>query len=1200
MFEEKFKNELLTFLPKEDVELIENDFETIINKFPLDAKKKNYLNILINIFLRYRTQINEPKDIVNKALFQIGLNPKEITIKQNKMKISALEFKNTDFYFTKTDLVFLDKFFNSISFSVTDSTNAIDFTKGSIEQRLSYAINEHPERIFDINGIFYSYINVSLETVKNEMVFPEKMKNDEVIEKVYSMIRFYAWVRSSLSWSSYVTSGKDVESIAENYQALQWFLDGYIKRSTPFNSHSPKRYMQYLETIKAGDANQHKKRIDDIFNFTSILINNVKEIYSLLSNAPFAIQKENKSNLFDIFAKVIGLQFTQTNNYSFTVQSVVDFYKTLQTIFFELNLSTEEFYELSNANIINSLLITIIKQIQDNLLPVEFPFSLIWENKKEKEVNDFLQKYSLSLEGNTLQLLEFLIEYTQGGITSNNFNSYFSKLETIMKLQDDLLKIGDIADFESVKFEDAEYLSNKSETYDFIDLKKLKDLEGNIRQSLNILKRIWVHDICGDPIFMNDPLFKKTFPLNLGKDKIEYVSELVDYLKNWDNYKNESKIISKIKANIKVISTIKLKLEGQELVTSDYPGAVSLIKAQKLVSRESLRLIIKLKDIISSVAKFKYVDGFTNKLDQSILSQSDDKIISQSLEILDLISLMKDELSSIAIDSLIIELKTFSSFVVQLLGSESRILQLNKYSETLQARHKKMSQDPVIINTSLHFININEVISNIISIVKETNGILERFYSNSLSKEIFDHLNIVTKSKNLSEIISSMKLINENLQTVVTNLSKLFSDISTYFDVLADIAFQMVQNFGRLIARNDFFVRIENAHIKYYDEDNSIVITDKIDEKESILAKQMFLEKTFSLFTTISRGCSQITFAITKSFNNVITHNPVTLEKLDKGMEISKKIEIVTKSVDQIYKFFDSVKLPSKNYIQLLKNSLKSIQTGMNPIPLTSQLVAELSNANKLINAISKTKGVNFGLLRKLNESLNRILRFIDNSSLLYFKDELTEESKKKEYETILYSNEVESDSFISLLNKKLKTLKVLTSINKNKIKTTSINDLISVITPTSIPVQESKSDKGIELVDVVEEPEVAIAVEEPEVVETFEESEEVEAVEETKVVETVEESEEVETFEESEVVEAFEKSEVIEAVEEPNVVEAFEEPEINQLEDKEDDSSLELESEDTYESEIEETSDSEDDSKDLISEMEKLLNVKKNKSENE
>ena len=60
MFDENFKNELLAFLPKEDVEIIEQDITNIINKFPLDTpKKRNYLNILLNVFLRYRTHSSE-------------------------------------------------------------------------------------------------------------------------------------------------------------------------------------------------------------------------------------------------------------------------------------------------------------------------------------------------------------------------------------------------------------------------------------------------------------------------------------------------------------------------------------------------------------------------------------------------------------------------------------------------------------------------------------------------------------------------------------------------------------------------------------------------------------------------------------------------------------------------------------------------------------------------------------------------------------------------------------------------------------------------------------------------------------------------------------------------------------------------------------------------------------------------------------
>lgn len=348
MLDENFKNELLAFLSKEDVELLEQDVVSIINKFPLDApKKKNYFNILINIFLRYRTQSSDVKDIVSLPLLEIGSNPKEITLKQNKIKYNFFEFKNLDSYFSESDLTNLDKYFNVISNSVEDAIYSIDFSRNSLEQRVSQAINSQKSKVLDFDGIFYSYINVSMSLDKNEMNFPAKKDNDEVIERIYSMIRFYAWSKSSLTWNEFLSSDKEIELLADHYQALQWFLDGYLKRSTPFNVYSPKRYGQYMEAVKTGDYKTYKKRIESVLDFTSTLINQIKDIYSLLNNSPFAVQKENRSNLFEIFKKVIGLQFSQSQSESFNLEGITQHFKNLKSIFSELDLSLEEFYSLN-------------------------------------------------------------------------------------------------------------------------------------------------------------------------------------------------------------------------------------------------------------------------------------------------------------------------------------------------------------------------------------------------------------------------------------------------------------------------------------------------------------------------------------------------------------------------------------------------------------------------------------------------------------------------------------------------------------------------------------------------------------------------------------------------------------------------------------------------------------------------------------
>ena len=1228
MFENNFKDELMAFLPKEEVELLEADVTSVINKFPLDIpKKKNYLNILINIFLRYRTQNLNIQEITKLPLLEIGSNPKEVTLKQNRIKINFLEFKNIDNFFSQLDITNLDKYFTAISQSVVDTLDVIDFSKNSLEHRVSIAINEQQSKIFDLEGIFYTYINTSLVLDKNDMFFPEKKENDEVLEKIYSIVRYYAWTRSSLAWNEFVSSEREITSLSDHYQALQWFLDGYLKRSTPFNVHSPNRYDQYMESLKNGEYKQ-KKRVTEVFNFTSLLVDHIKDIYTLLNNSPFAVQKENKSNLFDIFKRVIGLQFTQSDDTNLSLEDITNLFKSLKIIFSELDLSLEEFYELNSSNIIDSLLVLIVKQIDSKVLPVEFPFTLIWESKNKSLVDEFINKYSLSLVETNVQMLEFLIEYTHSGVTKENFASYFNKLFTIETVQKKLLEIGDIADYDVVKFDDAEYLSKKNSSYDFMDLKKLNEIENNIRQALNNLKKIWIHDISGDPIFINDPSFKKYFPLHLGQEKIEYVSEIEIYLEKWEEYKQNSEIIKDLQETIKTVSTVKEKLEGEQLVSGEYPGALSLIRAQKLIVRENNRLLLKLKDLITSVSKFKFNEGFSEKLDPKILNQSDSKLIDQSLMIIEQIHTLEEELSSVDFEAYTFELKVFSSFIKELLGSETRILQLKKYSDTLLARYKKMKADPVVINIGLHFVNMNDSIMNIASILKETNESLQKFYSNSLNKEIFDEMNTISTSHNLSNIIESIKKVNSGLSTVVSNLASTFSQVSTYFDVFADIVFQMMQKYGRLVSRNDFYSRMEKSRINFYEEEGSIILTDKISETASILEKQLFMEKTFSLYVNVSRACEQINFAIEKSFNNLFTSDRLSIDKIERNLDVTSKVNIMTKNVDNFYKFLDSIHLPSKKYIQSIKTSLKNVAEVISPIKGSNKLVAELSNANKLINATNKRKGgVNYGLLRKLNDSLNKILRFLDASVLDFFNE--SDEAKKKEIlDFIRIDNNKET--YPKKLTNKINKIREVSLINKSNLKTSSLSDLMSkteqIVQEETMESQEIKSVVAEDTQEITEEVVAEVVTQESAVEDVTEEiveevnediveavaEEEAEEVVEAVVEEITEElvdegvTEEVaEEVAEEVVVEAIveETTEEIteelvdEGVAEEVVAEAVvEEPEPDQLGEDEEEAEMDLE--DNYEPDIDETAGEEDDSDDLISEMEKLLNVGGNKRE--
>ena len=1180
MFEEEFKTELLTFLSKDDVELVVEDVTSIINKFPLDApKKKNYLNILLNVFLRYRINLmNEVSEIVKLPLLEIGSNPKEIVLKQNRTKINFLEFKNIDKFFVKSDLTNLDKFFREISFNLGTSARAIDFSKNSREQRMSHEINNFAEQIFDLEGFFYTYVDANLETDNDTYYLPDRKKNDEVLEKLQDMIRFYAWGRSSLAWSEYLSSDREIQSLADNYQSLQWFYDGYYKRSTPFNVHSPKRYGQYLDTIKSGE--QTKKRVSEVFEFTDTIIEKIKDIYSLLNNSPFAVQKENKSNIFELFKEIINLQNILIEKDSLSLDKIVTLFNTLKGIFTDLNFSLEEFYSLNADNVIESILISVVKQIANKELPVEFPYTLIWQSKNKDLIDEYIKKYSIDLEGPNLQMFEFLIEYNHGGISKENFANYFNKQQKISALQDKLLEIGDLPDYDIVKFEDTNYLLEKDENYDFIDFKKLNDLENNIRQALNNLKRIWVHEICGDPIFINDSSFKKYFPLQLGKEKIEYVSELETYLEKWNSYKESSNVIKKLQETISIVSNIKFKLEGEQLVTSDYPGAISLVKAQKVVSRESNRLLLKLKDLIISVAKFKYNEGL-NQVNTQVITKSETEIIKQSLQIIDQISSLKDDLKGIDILSLGQELNVFSGFMSSLLGSDAKSTQLKKFSDTLQARYEKMVNDSVIINTGNYFLNINDSITSIVSLLKSFDESLQKFYSNSLEKEIFDKMKLITTSHNLETILTEIKSINEQLGKVVENLSATFSDVATYFEVYADIVFQMMQKYSRLISRNDFYSRLDKSRINFYEDEGSVVITDKIKENASVLEKQIFMEKVFSLYTIVSRACGQISFAVNKSFDNLIMTSELKTEKLDRSFDTKKKVNIVTQSVDSFYKYLDSIKLPSRKYIQTIKTTLKNVPEFIKPINPTGKLTAELSSANRLINGLTKNKNsVNFGLLRKLNDSMNKVFTFIDSSVLVYFTDLVSDDKKKQEILSFIKPDG--STSFSRKINTKFSKIKALTSSDLDLLKNNSIEDLINnnqleiptvseqaPVVQKQKPVQKQKA--------IVKEPEVVVEAQEAIVEEQEAVAEEQEAI--------VEEQEAV----------VEEQEAVVEEQEEE-----FLEPETDQL-NEEEETELTFDTEDdTYEPEIDTNVESDDESGDLISEMEKLLNAEPIKKEDD
>ena len=166
MITETFKTELLTYLSYKDVEFIIEDINALLAKFNPD-KKKNYLHILANIFLRYRTQISDIDAIASQKIIE----PKEIVFKQDKEKIETIEVENIEQCFTTIDLSFFEKYFSAITYATPEHIPVIDFTRNSIEQNLSHAINSNDKKIGRLNAMRY---------VLSSIPYPDK--NSEILD----------------------------------------------------------------------------------------------------------------------------------------------------------------------------------------------------------------------------------------------------------------------------------------------------------------------------------------------------------------------------------------------------------------------------------------------------------------------------------------------------------------------------------------------------------------------------------------------------------------------------------------------------------------------------------------------------------------------------------------------------------------------------------------------------------------------------------------------------------------------------------------------------------------------------------------------------------------------------------------------------------------------------------------------------------
>lgn len=961
---------LENFLTEAEISFIISDINKLEVYFPLNDKKnpKNYLSILVNVFIKYRVECFSIEDLSNQAILSFGSDFTSKIISDHNSSVEIIDFA----YKVKSDLSSINgkaikSFFQNIASSTPD-IEKIDITSHDSTDTILNELLSTKKDSHDLGFSSYFKLN-GLEDPNAKKKPSSKEISNFLSSSIEQCLRYYAYnmVFATWNYTYFTVYGKNFDlttlsEIKKSYFVLEWFFTDSHSSRNFFHLQTAYNFNEWVDFCKTGVFNTFDKAIAYKLRFNETLVNKIKKLTTIITLKPFG----NSENVFAPELKTI-LDYLQKINPLNDLsnlkshEDLLGYYNTLEGLFryFEMSFEAEKF-RLQANQLLELLINKIVSQSSSQSNGIKFPFKLLW--KKNDSLKSTVLYNNLTKESD-IRFANFLGQFITSGINQKDFYDYQEEIDRLVLLQDKLTIIGDLPSNDKIALPEQITISFAEKFANDDELASIAIIDINVRRILSRCKKFWYKIVVTDNLYANDPTFKEFFDIEEKRETFAITEQLEKYLAKWNNYKSSSKIIHQLEEEIEIVSKLKFNIEGLRLVSRKFSGAMSFLNGKALMEKEKSRLIDAiLKDLVGTQVSFHFNDGIKSNLDLIELSTStNEKIISSAIQIVEQTQFFKRQILSI-LEPLPVEstIEEFIGLSKTLLGNTFKSIQITRFLENYNKWIHRLKDETQLLVVGLHIKNFNEFLVSLFGTISSTVNLISRFYKSSLTKMALVAINNISTTKNIDVFMSSLHSLNPLLKELISDLNHTLVHLHIYSEKLAEITEEVFSSYTQLVNTNEVISALKSINIKHTYENNILTVEEKITDKESLLKKQLFIEKAFRLSLLLNSVFVLVERKLNDEFKPLISNSSYNnLEEVGENVSLEDRIEIIRTILENIVEFLKSIKILSRRHTQVLK-----IIIYYAPI-----LVDRL-------NIKESVKGIVFSILQKINNYNRHIKDF--------------------------------------------------------------------------------------------------------------------------------------------------------------------------------------------------------------------------------
>ena len=966
------------FLTEAEISIIISDINKLEVYFPLDNNKsKNYLNILVNVFMKYRVECLDISALSSYSLLTFGSDFISKVVGDKSSSFELIEFKTK----LNSDLEIISEsrykqFFQSIAFS-TPELEKVDIISSNSPDFILNNILSSPSQSHDFG--FASYFQIHYVEKSKGNFLPDRIPTKTLMDGIERCLQYYTYHLIFKSWnftySTIYNKNFELSKISDLKRAhfiLEWFFTGFHENRNFFHLQISNNFREWVEFCQTGVFNTFDKPLSSKLQFNQVLVERFQKLQSLLSTEPFCSSgtcfDKDVTELMSYFIEKSPLNdLSSVTSY----EIILDYYEHLEQLFkfLDLNFESEKF-RLQPNQILELLINKIVLTAKNNKTGIKFPYKFLWILSDDSK-SPFL--YKDTENESEKKFLNFIWQYCTSAILKKNFADFPQEIEKLLVLQDKLIIIGDLPSNLKVELPSKEDLAIIPSKLDTANLLVFATLDTGIRKILTHFKKFWYHLIGTNSLYENDPIFNEFFDISEKVEPFGIVTQLENYLTNWNDYKSKSIVIHQLEEEIEIVSKLKFNVEGLRLVSRKFSGAMSFVNGKALMEKEKTRLIDAiLKDLIGTQLSFHFNEGLQSKIDLVDLSTSNnEKIISSAIEIVEQTQQFKRQILAIIEPQPVIPvIDAFIDLAKTLLGNTFKTIQITRFLENYSKWITRLKDESQLLVVGLHIKNFNEFLVSLFGTVNTTLSQISRFYKSSLSPKVLKAIGFIQATKNMGTFVATLREINPLLQALITDLNAKLVNLHLYSEKLAEITEEIFSSYSQLLDINQIIETLQKIKIKFKYENAILTIEERITDKESLLKKQLFIEKAFRLSLLVNSAFVLIEKQLNDEYKPLIINSSYnSLEEVGENVSLEDRIEIIKTILENIVDFLKSIKILSRRHTQVLKIIIYYAPILIDQLGIKEALKPRVFTILQLVNNYNRHIK-DFTILKELNKEL--------------------------------------------------------------------------------------------------------------------------------------------------------------------------------------------------------------------------------------